>query len=267
MPLAYLLLAFADVPAAADIGGLFREEDYPTEALRARATGTASALVNVASDGRPTNCRIIQSSRSASLDAATCRIFMERARFTETAKRHRGKAFKIRVPVQWVLTDRQIIGTYEVRIVYTIADGKARQCRIEPKMEFAVPDLCGNTRMMVDAEVAQLDKDRKSDGLEYVIESVMLPGAHRDSSGIGAGDEKDITGGGSYVVTIDAEGNVKNCEIIEQTFTNEIDQAICDHENRRKYDPLPPDTTNRGLRQVTQVLLRYLRPALPAASK
>lgn len=59
------------------IGG----KDYPAAALRAGEQGTVRYVLDIGADGRVRGCRVTQSSNSASLDAATCRIMTARGRF------------------------------------------------------------------------------------------------------------------------------------------------------------------------------------------
>lgn len=95
--LAALLLA---APAAADppiraqsvqpLPSLFSARDYPAEAVRNREEGSVGFRIEVGADGRPSGCSIAASSGSALLDATTCRLLMERARF-RPARDSRGK--------------------------------------------------------------------------------------------------------------------------------------------------------------------------------
>jgi TonB family protein len=101
-PLAALLLAGL-VSTAADakaperarpsqsLPTLFSDEDYPPEAIRNREQGTVAFRLEVGGDGKPTGCSVVSSSGSSSLDATTCRLLLERARFTP-ARDAQGKA-------------------------------------------------------------------------------------------------------------------------------------------------------------------------------
>jgi TonB family protein len=59
--------------------------------MRAREQGTVAVVLDIAAEGRVTNCTITASSRSTILDATTCRILRARARFTP-ARDASGKA-------------------------------------------------------------------------------------------------------------------------------------------------------------------------------
>jgi len=61
---------------------VFSADDYPADAMQAGAEGTAVVDLRIDAGGRPRSCRIVQSSGNQSLDLATCRIMLIRARFT-----------------------------------------------------------------------------------------------------------------------------------------------------------------------------------------
>ena len=83
---------------------LLSADDYPAEAIRLGQQGTVRTRLRISPEGRVTACAIVQSA-SPSLDAATCRILMERARFTP-AKGSTGAAIESEFdtpPIRWVL--------------------------------------------------------------------------------------------------------------------------------------------------------------------
>jgi TonB family protein len=61
--------------------GLFTSADYPAEALRTGSEGRVQVRLAISQTGRVSDCNVIQSSGSASLDSQTCQIFMSRAFF------------------------------------------------------------------------------------------------------------------------------------------------------------------------------------------
>lgn len=56
-------------------------DDYPMQALREGRGGTTIFALDVAANGKPTNCAITQSSGWKDLDEAACRLVMDHARF------------------------------------------------------------------------------------------------------------------------------------------------------------------------------------------
>lgn len=86
----------------------FTTDDYPREALRRREQGTVTFSILVGPDGRVADCTVTGSSGSASLDAATCRILRERARY-RPARDPQGNAVAGRedgLAVTWSLPPR-----------------------------------------------------------------------------------------------------------------------------------------------------------------
>lgn len=81
-------------------------DDYPARALRAQQAGLVGYHVAIGSDGRVTACEVTASSRNAELDAATCRLIKQRARFapaTDAAGAHVGGTFS--GSVRWQIPD------------------------------------------------------------------------------------------------------------------------------------------------------------------
>ena len=76
-------------------------EDYPAAALVARAQGAVGFTLKIDAAGAPTDCSIVSSSGSTSLDEQTCRLLRERARFDPAADGSATRSFSSRL--HWVL--------------------------------------------------------------------------------------------------------------------------------------------------------------------
>lgn len=89
-----------------DPHGWFTADDYPADAKRANQQGRVTIGLYVDSFGQPTRCILLHSSGSASLDQATCRLAMERARF-KPARAPNGQptGFIYTTGTRWELTD------------------------------------------------------------------------------------------------------------------------------------------------------------------
>ena len=72
--------ASAPVPKVV-LASLVSDNDYPSEALGSNEQGTVLVRLDIDEAGKPSGCRIAQSSGSASLDRQTCAIFVRRGRF------------------------------------------------------------------------------------------------------------------------------------------------------------------------------------------
>jgi TonB family protein len=67
--------------ARANLNSYFSVDDYPAAALRGNEQGMSAFRLTIGTNGRVSDCVITQSSGSAALDAATCRILRSRARY------------------------------------------------------------------------------------------------------------------------------------------------------------------------------------------
>jgi protein TonB len=83
-----LVLSVADsVPAVraqarANLASYIGDGDYPPQAMQRGEQGQVGFELDVSPQGRVVRCRVTQSSGSALIDAATCRIMVARARFS-----------------------------------------------------------------------------------------------------------------------------------------------------------------------------------------
>ena len=67
--------------AAGNLQGLIRPEDYPDSAVRQMKSGTVAFVMLVNEQGRVADCTVVETSGVAALDAQSCAIMAERARF------------------------------------------------------------------------------------------------------------------------------------------------------------------------------------------
>lgn len=111
MLLTALLLALATKSIATrpvpqgDAGRWFTPADYPVDALLAREQGVVGFELMLDAAGKPLNCHVYRSSGHTLLDGATCRLAMERGRFTPARQRarkrgKRGKVILVSGPTQ-----------------------------------------------------------------------------------------------------------------------------------------------------------------------
>ena len=94
------------VRARANLVALFSTDDYPHQAIRNEEQGTVQFRITIAPDGHVSDCRVISTSGSASLDRASCAIVSERARF-EPARDANGRrvADTMTSRVRWELPE------------------------------------------------------------------------------------------------------------------------------------------------------------------
>ena len=87
-------------------GLTFQANDYPEDALRQGLQGTVGVMAFVGTDGRVTDCKVIETSGSPSLDRQTCAVLERRARYKPALD---AQGTKLRAPIysrtRWVLPD------------------------------------------------------------------------------------------------------------------------------------------------------------------
>lgn len=85
-------------------GQFFGQDEYPPEAIRNGEQGRVVARLAIGTDGRVTDCTVMSSSGSASLDSRTCEIALSKVVFTPaTDGKGRPIAAAYTLPVRWVL--------------------------------------------------------------------------------------------------------------------------------------------------------------------
>lgn len=87
-------------------GGWVTTNDYRSNWIRQEMTGTASFRLEIAANGKVTNCTITRSTGHGALDDATCSLISKRARF-EPARDGNGEktAGSYTSSIRWVLPD------------------------------------------------------------------------------------------------------------------------------------------------------------------
>lgn len=145
-------------PKPVNSGNWISPEDYPADARRAGAEGVVGIVVEVDASGRPTGCTVRESSKNADLDAAACRLTVQRGRF-EPARNPRGDAMPgtYVTRVRWDLRGqlRQLPKAGEMVITLTAApDGTVSDCSYTAKGAAAVAnaDPCKSIRFAPQAE-------------------------------------------------------------------------------------------------------------------
>lgn len=90
--------------AKANLASYVSDEDYPSNAARNEEQGTTRFRLAVGPDGRVKECIVTSSSGSSALDATTCKLMKQRARFTP-ARNNRDEATSDSVTnaIRWVL--------------------------------------------------------------------------------------------------------------------------------------------------------------------
>ena len=201
--------------AQADLSTYLTADDYPLEAIRNEQQGTVRFRLSIDAKGGVSDCVIIASSGSETLDTTTCRLMSERARFTPARDaRGRPTADVATARIIWKLPDLDAPPDYVAFGTFIDAEGQASECYSmegdSQAQAVRAAQRCGegNTALFLNAR--SLSKQAKS---EVRAEQIVL----RDSSERVPEPLKDlIVSRVVYSATTDADGKLSQCEVIEK---------------------------------------------------
>jgi TonB family protein len=142
-PLIILLAAGAAPSPQRPIPALIFKDDYPLAALNKGEEGPVLAELLVTPTGTVDNCRIVVSSNSELLDAATCRVIQKRARFRPATGSD----------------NRPMYGIYRQVITWSI--GTPRTATVEPDHQLTINRAPPGITMPVALKLSYVSK---SDG-------------------------------------------------------------------------------------------------------
>lgn len=90
--------------AKANLASYVSDEDYPSNAVRNEEQGTTRFRLAVGPDGKVKDCTVTSSSGSSALDATTCKLMRQRAKFTPaTGSDGKPTSDTVASAIRWVL--------------------------------------------------------------------------------------------------------------------------------------------------------------------
>lgn len=170
-------------------GAWVMTDDYPVTAIRDGREGTTGFQLTVGADGLPTRCEIVASSGHADLDAKTCEVVMQRARFTPG---HDAKG-------------RAIGGTYTSRVRWQIPDGYS--------------EALADAGFHLDDSREGWPRGPAVDPTMSTIDAV----GHYPPAARKARQEGDV----AMMLSIDAAGKVTQCDVTSTSMSAPLDAAAC----------------------------------------
>lgn len=244
---------------SANLLSLFTDDDYPPEAIRNNEQGTVFVALNVGIDGRVGACTVLESSGSAVLDAATCRILMRRARF-RPAHDGRGRAVPdiYRQRVRWQLpvdllptSDR-----FDRTTVRLGATGTVIGCTSEdtnrPPSEDPIEE-CNSSQDVVDALAEMIPGIRAGKYKAIIMERRLYFPATGYPQWQAATMGTDLMGDDRGRMEIGPDGKLAKCEPLGHVGPG-MTIPLCTGALTDAYEPLPPDAPQNvrvGFTQVT----------------
>lgn len=174
---------------ATNPGSWVTNDDYPASAMREEREGTTGFKLTIGADGLPTGCDIIAPSGHGDLDALTCQLILQRARFTP-GRNARGDAVggTYSNRIRWQIPGK---GTYPVAVAGFDLDPAQ-----ESWPRGAIPD----------------DAFKRID-----------PAAHYPAAAFAAREEGVV----HMELNIDSAGQVAGCKVNESSLSATLDAAAC----------------------------------------
>ncbi|MEO5640637.1 MAG: energy transducer TonB [Sphingomicrobium sp.] len=246
--------------AHGDLVGLFSSDDYPNEALQKRETGTVKVRLTIGVDGRISACEVTLSSLSPSLDAATCRVITDRARF-EPARDRAGRP----VPDSYVqritwklppLLPEPFADHLSRTIVAVHGDGHA-DCKL----------VVGEKVVPVDLTTCDGWRERTVQAMALLPVAVAAPYRATLKVEMLVGEGLPLIPNEAMAVRsatrmrIDSAGRVTACQPIMEAMVNGHDAIdLCSHIDTMRFVPLPAAQKNRGDRAMVFVRTLTFEP-------
>lgn len=236
-----LLLASASGPAdpsassipkpIGSLSGLITGDDYPRQAMERGEQGKVDILVRVDDQGSISDCIVEQSSGFSDLDARTCELIRERAKF-KPALDPQGRAIpsEMRTQIGWSLRDGpQPNQPWVHRIVASLGPGRqVLSCQTESNLS-PTPNQ-KETVEPCDDEMLQFLPEELSEApasaTHYVQEQRFAPGPSADP----------VLRPGEILVKrtvlnlqIDANGQLQSCKPADSGMPNSEVASLCEH--------------------------------------
>lgn len=201
------------IPLSGSLQGLITEDDYPPEAVDNNEQGSVNVLLRVDAAGAVADCTV-EHSASPSLDAKTCAVIRERAKFKPARDRH-GKAVasETRGRVTWRIDDSPPLrpsAPWASTVVWTFgADGEPLSCQgmVEGAMERS------KSAVTTCAPKAVPDPLRRFGAVDkLVVEERFALGAIVPPT---LGPDEILAGRLVFALNVDAAGNITSCSVVE----------------------------------------------------
>lgn len=248
------------------LGALFTMDDYPEEALAARAQGVVHFVVVVDAQGRPAECIITRSSTSAVLDRATCDILMARARYIP-ARDANGNAIPDRMSgrIQWQMPADgdmalQLMPLRLFEEIHLTAEG-GLVCRARSNdFEYPQDEGCGP---FWDESAITLLRSLGLGSRITLIVTIAPDGLPPPAAADGEAGEPTVSGAARLSVAPD--GRVTNCRVTRQPDLRPVPglEGVPDMCNLPMFDPdrmFRPDNWRTEVRLATLAMRLYIRP-------
>lgn len=243
---------------------LFSEGDYPPAALKAEKQGLVGVRLTIGRSGRIGRCAIVRTSRSPTLDAATCRILVGRARYRPALDRT-GRPVPDRdyTHVRWKLEEEEDetpaippeapvpLAASTVTVTYEVLGPTLGHCRVtsDDAPPVLVRDACAALENVAGTALAAVSLRPPPQGSRVEVTTRLL-------------DPVEPAANSSALLTIDATGLVTDCK--QGSAPALAGAVLCARARAVRFDALPAGATALRTAVITQSIV--IRPPADAAS-
>lgn len=227
-------------PQPLNLSEIATADDYPKEALNRQEQGTAGIRLTIGADGRVTACRVERSSASSSLDATSCRIYLERARYEPAAANSRPRV--VHSEVSWRLGSSALSrrGWFQRTTMTIKADGSVVSCRHESS---EAPDAdCWLPATFPAASAANLVKQAGYDPARLVTEIRFYPDGVVPEDTI----RFPLLSRRSARIGVSKDGTMRSCEVIEDGGSPEARESVCREARQYRFEAITGSSKSKG---------------------
>lgn len=247
--------ATPDGPRLLNLQEVLSPDDYPAEALQKGEQGAAAIRLTVGPEGRVSQCKVEKSSGSPSLDATSCRIYVERARFEPAQADSSPRVAHTRV--DWRLSSPVLSrrGWFQTTVIAFRADGSVASCRFEAsgaadtdcQLPSPLPAQMGADFVrLAGYEPAKLVTEVRfypdGDAPDQIVRSQLL--AHRVLS-----------------ITVKGDGSLETCNVVDDGGSSESRKSLCAEASQYHFGAMPHAPQVNGALYVWT----YLEPKPPGS--
>ena len=206
--------------ARGNVVALFSTDDYPLQSIRNAEEGIVAVVLRIGRDGRVADCVVDRSSGHAALDAQTCRILWQRARFVP-AKDKDGNAVESawRQRIRWELpeADPMPLKPWTMRLTLEfVEEGGVTSCEVETSG--ALPNFQREEEgcrffMQLSGPLARFRADAGYKRRKTVLETSFAPGVEIPTSNPPSGMQ--LFAHQVARLSVDETGKTLACRVIE----------------------------------------------------
>ncbi len=226
------------VKPQANVVSLFSTDDYPLQSVRNAEAGIVSVVIRIGRDGRVTDCIIDRSSGHAALDAQTCRILWQRARFVP-AKDKSGNTVESawRQRIRWELPEAEPmpLKPWGMRLTLEfVEEGGITSCDVQTSGALQNEENACHFFMQLSGPLARFRAEAGYRRRKTLLETSFAPGAEIPKPNPPAGMQ--LFARQVARLSVDESGKTLSCRVVE-TEGPATQGEGCDDLLRARFEP------------------------------